>query len=83
MIREFIAENFMYGQAPEELGNDTSFLDSGIIDSTGVMELIQFLEDEFEISVNDDEMVPENLDSVDRLCQYLEHKGVSQSDNVA
>jgi acyl carrier protein len=69
----------MYGAAPEELDDSVSFLESGIMDSTGIMELVMFLEEEFEIKVQDAEMVPENLDSVNNLVKYLQGKGVSAS----
>lgn len=72
-LRTFIVENFMFG-SDEGLGDDTSFLDEGIIDSTGVLELVDFLEGEFEISVNDEELLPENLDSINNIAAYLDKK---------
>jgi len=56
------------------LKDDTSFLEEGIIDSTGVLELVTFLEEEFEIEVNDEELIPENLDSINNVTAYLEGK---------
>ena len=61
-IRKFIVENFLFGQADEELGDDESLLDNGVIDSTGVLELIAFLEEHFQIKVADAELVPDSLD---------------------
>ena len=78
-IRAFILESFMYGSAPEELEDTASFLETGIIDSTGIMEVVLFLEEEFDIKVEDNEMLPENLDSVDRLCRFLEKKGAAST----
>jgi len=75
-LRHFVLENFMFGAAPDGLDENASFLDSGIIDSTGVMELVGFLEDRFGITVEDSELTPENLDSISRLCAYLRRKGV-------
>ncbi len=75
-LRHFVLENFMFGAAPDELDENASFLDSGIIDSTGVMELVGFLEDSFGITVDDAELTPENLDSISRLCVYLRTKGI-------
>lgn len=75
-IREFIVESFLFGSPSAQLGDDASLLESQIIDSTGVMELVVFLEQEFGITVDDSDLVPENLDSVDRICSYLEGKGV-------
>ena len=73
-IREFIVDNFLMGEDSEDLKDDSSFLEEGIIDSTGVLELVEFLEDSFEIKVDDEELVPENLDSINNLCTYLEKK---------
>jgi len=73
-IREFIFENFLFDAEDDALQNDTSFLEQGIIDSTGVLELVDWLEDEFGIAVDDEELVPENLDSVNLLAAYIAKK---------
>jgi acyl carrier protein len=72
-IKAFIMENFLFGN-DQGLNDDTSFLDEGIIDSTGILELVSFLEEEFDISVEDDEILPENLDSITNVTAYLEKK---------
>ncbi len=72
-IREFVVENFLFGEA-NGLKDDTSFLEEGIIDSTGILELVTFLEDEFSITVEDEELIPENLDSIGNVASYLERK---------
>jgi acyl carrier protein len=72
-IRAFIIENFLFGEEGD-LKEDTSFLEEGIIDSTGVLELVDFLEEEFEISIEDEELIPENLDSLKNIAAYLERK---------
>ncbi len=72
-IRQFIVENFLFGDG-NGLKDDTSFLDQGIIDSTGILELVSFLEEEFSISVEDEELIPENLDSIMNVVAYLERK---------
>ena len=72
-IRNFIVENFLFGSA-DELADDSSFLDGGIIDSTGVLELVEFLEEEFSISIDDEELVPENLDSINNVAAFLKNK---------
>ena len=72
-VRTFIVENFLYGEYGQ-VGNDTSFLESRTIDSMGVLELVSFLEYAFDIRVEDDELVPENLDSLQNIERYLEHK---------
>ena len=73
-IRQFIFENFLFDAAEEDLGNDDSFLEQGVIDSTGVLELVEWLEDTFEISVDDEELIPENLDSVNQLAAFIAKK---------
>ncbi|QDT44597.1 acyl carrier protein [Gimesia alba] len=73
-VRNFVAENFLFGEDPESLNNDDSFLETGIIDSTGVLELVAFIEDKYSVEVDDDELVPENLDSIDRLINFIESK---------
>ena len=72
-ISAFIIENFLFGEA-NGLKDETSFLEEGIIDSTGVLELVEFLEDQFSITVEDDELIPENLDSINNVAAYLERK---------
>ena len=73
-IRNFVAENFLFGEDPESLQNDDSFLETGIIDSTGVLELVAFIEDHYDVQVDDDELVPENLDSINRLIDFIDAK---------
>ena len=72
-IRAFVVENFLFGN-DENLEDNTSFLDEGIIDSTGILELVSFLEEEFSITVDDEELIPENLDSINNVTAYLERK---------
>lgn len=72
-IRSFIVENFLFGES-DGFSDDASFLDEGIIDSTGVLELVSFLEENYAIHVDDDEMIPDNLDSVDKVAQYIVRK---------
>ena len=73
VIRQFIIENFLFEEDPT-LKEETSFLESGIIDSTGILELVSFLEEKFGISVADEELVPENLDSIGNVVAYLKKK---------
>jgi acyl carrier protein len=72
-IRQFIVGNFLFGQ-DNGLADEASFLEQGLIDSTGVLELVGFLEKEFAIKVEDHELVPDNLDSVNSVAAYLEKK---------
>jgi len=72
-IRDYIVDNFLFGD-DQGLDNDTSFLDNGIIDSTGILELVLFLDKEFKIQIADEELLPENLDSINRIVGFLSQK---------
>jgi len=72
-IRDFVATNF-YVADPNSLEDRTSLLDQGIIDSTGVLEVILFIETTFGVTVEDSEMLPENLDSIERIACYVGRK---------
>lgn len=69
----FIQSNFVY-QEGLAIANDQSLLASGLIDSTNVLELISFMEEEFEIQVGDEDLIPANLDSIDRITSYVGRK---------
>jgi len=73
-IRQFIIDNFLMGQDSDDLKDDSSFLEEGVIDSTGVLELVGFLEENYNIKVEDEELIPENLDSIKNICAYIERK---------
>ena len=73
-IRNFIIDNFMIGMEDGELGDSDSLLQKGIIDSTGVLELVGFIEEHFRITIEDEELVPDNLDSVNNLIKFIETK---------
>ena len=72
-VREFVTSNF-YVANPASLQNAESLLDSGVMDSTGVLELIAFIEETYGITVEDSEMLPENLDSIDRVTDFVIRK---------
>lgn len=72
-IRAFLASNFYIADA-DALESDTSLLDQGIVDSTGVLEVIGFIEETFGITVEDSELLPENLDSIQGIAQYVLRK---------
>lgn len=72
-IRNFIIENFLF-EEDENLKEDTSFLENGIIDSTGILELVMFIEETYGINVDDDEIIPENLDSILNIATYIKRK---------
>ncbi len=73
LIRQFIIDNFLFGN-DDDLSDDTSFLDEGIIDSTGVLELVTFIEETFSFQIADEELIPENLDSINNVANYINSK---------
>ena len=73
-IREFIAENFLFNPNGFNLSDDASFLDEGVVDSTGTVELVMFVEETFGFVVGDHEIEPENFDSVNKLAAYIARK---------
>jgi acyl carrier protein len=70
-LRSFLAENFLLGEEFRGMPGSASLIDAGIIDSTGVLELVGFLEEAFEIEITDSELVPENLDSIDNVVRFV------------
>jgi acyl carrier protein len=74
IIRQYILENLMFSEDESALQDSNSFLAERIIDSTGIMEIILFIEDTFNIKINDDEMLPANFDSVDNLVVFVKGK---------
>ena len=73
-IRQYVAENLMFSDNSYQLPDDASLLEQGILDSTGVLELVMFVEKQFGISVKDDEIVRDNFDSVASLAAYINRK---------
>ena len=80
-VRSFVIENYLFGQK-DGLADSDSFLESGIIDSTGVLELISFLENSYGIKIDGEEITTENLDSIDRVCAYLRSKFADRKDRL-
>jgi acyl carrier protein len=78
-IREFIETSFLFREDRQRLTDDESLLGAGLIDSTGILELVSYLEAEFGIAVQDEEIVPENLDSVSQIAAYVATKQASQT----
>ncbi len=72
-IRNFIIENFLYGNN-DGFNDDISFMEKGLIDSTGILELVAFVEHKYGVSVADEELLPENFDSVNNLSRYILNK---------
>lgn len=73
-IREFIDENFLFRDDQASLSDTDSLLEAGLIDSTGILELVSFLEARFEIAVEDSEIIPENLDAIASIARYVATK---------
>jgi len=73
-IRAYVIDTFLFGDG-NGLENESSFLDEGIIDSTGILELVAYLEDNFSITIEDEELIPEHLDSIDNIIAFLGKKG--------
>lgn len=72
-IKDFIVNNFLFGE-DNGFNGETSFLEEGIVDSMGILELISFLEETFNIKIEDDELIPQNLDSLNNITNFLEKK---------
>ena len=73
-IRGFILENFLFTDDASAIAFDDSLLDRGIVDSTGMLEIIMFIEEQLGVKVADEEMIPENLDSVNNIARFVECK---------
>ncbi len=73
-ITAFIVENFLFGNVAEAPAPETSFIETGILDSTGVLEVVSFIEGKYGISVGDDDLIPQNLDSVANIAAFVVRK---------
>jgi acyl carrier protein len=73
-IRQFVVDNFLFGQNAETFSDEESFLESGVLDSTGVLQLVTFIEQRFDIAIADHELVPDNLDSIARAAAFVAGK---------
>lgn len=74
IIREYIAENILFSSNGYPYSDEASFLEEGIVDSMGIMELVVFVDENFGIEVDDQELVPDNFDSISRLAGYIRFK---------
>jgi len=74
ILKEYITESFLPSSGLETFEDNDSFMEKGIIDSTGVLELLEFIEERFDIQVEDEEVVPDNLDSLIKLDSYINRK---------
>ena len=74
IIRAYLRENMVFGDESVDLSDGVSLFDEGVVDSTGVLELVMFIEQHFDIAVTTDELVPENFESIGRLAQFVDQK---------
>lgn len=74
IIRNYLFENYLFGYNENEFNNNSSFLKLGVIDSTGILELILFIESQFGIEIKDEEILPENLDSINCISNLVYKK---------
>jgi acyl carrier protein len=73
-LRKLILESYLFSDNPSDLADDASFMDLGVIDSTGIMEVVIFMEENFGIKVLDTDLLPENLDRINSLVAFVERK---------
>jgi len=76
-IRTFVIDNLLFGQEGDGFSNEDSFLESGMIDSMGILSLVEFVTETFAISIDDRDIVPENWDSVSRIARFVQAKIIS------
>jgi len=81
-IRHYILQNLLFTDDETRLLDSVSLLEEGIVDSTGVLELVMFVEETFGLSVEDEEIIPENFDSVERLARYVRSKTAEVTPNA-
>jgi acyl carrier protein len=74
LLRKYIADNILFSNNGYPFSDDTSFLENGIIDSMNVLELVMFVEEKFHVSIKDEEIVPDNFDSIERLANFVTRK---------
>ncbi len=73
-LRQFVVDNFLFGEGEEQLSNEDSFLEKGLIDSMGILNLVNYVQEKFAVTVADEELIPENWDSVRRVADFVESK---------
>jgi acyl carrier protein len=78
-VRSFIIENFLFGDDAYPLEDSLSLIENDLIDSTGILELVSFLEERFGVALSDAEIVPDNLDSLDRIAAFVTRKRTADS----
>ena len=78
-LRGYIVDTFLFGEGGDKFNDDDSLLEHGVLDSTGVLELVAYLSESFEMKVDDNELVPENFDSINRLSAFVRSKQGAKS----
>ena len=78
-LRQYIAENLLFSDNGADMNDEESFLDSGVVDSLGVLELATYVEDTFAIEVPDEEVIPDNFDSISKLTAYISRKTLARA----
>jgi acyl carrier protein len=73
-IRNYIAQNILFSDNGFKYDDDASFLEEGIVDSLGIMELVLFIEERFGLSVDDRDLTPDNFDSVNKMANYIQNR---------
>ena len=73
-VRQFVIDNFLFGEGEAQLSNDDSFLEKGLVDSMGILTLVAFVQDKYAVTVPDEDLVPENWDSVKRIARFVQGK---------
>jgi len=73
-VRSFVIDNFLFGEADDLFSNDDSFLENGLVDSIGILTLVEFVREKYAIAIEDEEVVPENWDSVSRVAAFINTK---------
>ncbi len=77
-IKEFIEKSFLYKKDKKNVSSDEPLLDSGLIDSTAIFELVGFVERQFNIEVTDEDIVPENFETINQIVQFVDGKRKTQ-----
>ncbi len=79
-LRSFLIETFLFGEDDPGFGPDDSLLERGIVDSTGILEVVEHIEEEYGINVRDEELIPDNFDSIEKLGAYVRRKQEGSKD---
>lgn len=78
-VRDFIVENFLFGDTSQDLGDDVSLIEADLVDSTGILELVGFVEKTYGVTVKDADIVPANFDSIGRIAAFVDARRVTEA----